>query len=116
MINFTIATRIEVLKFSGSDWNFKHIFTSPRNPQPNGQVEHAKQTLNKMLSRAAQAKRNLSLLLLNYRNTPIDQTRYSPAILLMSRKLRDLPICNETLKLHFINFRKYNHNIINKQL
>lgn len=53
-------------------WDIEHVMSSPRNPQSNGQVERAKQTFKKLLSEATKDKRDVEIVLLNYRNTPID--------------------------------------------
>lgn len=102
---------LQFKKFA-DEWGFKHIFTSPRNPQSNGQVERAKQTVKKLISKANEDGKDLELALLNYRNTPIDHLKYTPAELLMSRKLRDLlPVVSEKLTPHFVNYKKYNQNL-----
>ena len=99
-----------------SEWSFKHIFTSPRNPQSNGQVERAKQTIKKLLSKAVLDNKDVNLVLLSYRNTPLDHLGFSPSELLMSRKLRDiLPAANEKLKSHLIDHNKYLKNLKLKQ-
>lgn len=96
-------------------WGFSHIKSSPRYPQSNGMVERAKQTIKKMLYKALEDKKDLYLVLLLYRNTPIDNN-VSPSQVLMSRKLRDiLPSTENNLKPKPINFTKYNKNIQFKQ-
>ena len=53
-------------------WEFKHTTTSPLNPQANGLVEKAVQTVKSLLTKAKQDSRDPYLALLEYRNTPID--------------------------------------------
>ena len=65
-------------------WEFKHTTVSPLNPQANGLVEKAVQTVKNLLTKAKQDHRDPYLGLLEYRNTPIDDIG-SPAQLLMSR-------------------------------
>ena len=72
----------EFAKFS-RDWQFEHITSSPNYPQSNGAVEKAVQTAKNILKK----EQYHYLGLLAYRATPI-HNGYSPAELLMSRKLR----------------------------
>ena len=70
-------------------WEFKHTTVSPLNPQANGLVEKAVQTVKNLLTKAKQDHRDPYLGLLEYRNTPIDDIG-SPAQLLMSRRLQSI--------------------------
>ncbi|KAG5882127.1 hypothetical protein JTB14_033858 [Gonioctena quinquepunctata] len=90
-----------------SEWNFTHIFTCLCNTQSNGQVERTK-PLETLISEDWTDKNDMEL---NYRNTSIENLKYSPAKLMMSGKLRDLlPIANERLKSHYIDHGSYNNN------
>ncbi|KAF2878627.1 hypothetical protein ILUMI_27549 [Ignelater luminosus] len=83
-------------KFS-QEWEFQHITSSPLYPQSNGLVERNVQIVKNSLIKAKQTNRDMYLVLLHYRNSPIEGINFSPAQLLMGRTLRaTLPI-NESL-------------------
>ncbi|KAL5488977.1 hypothetical protein EMCRGX_G018012 [Ephydatia muelleri] len=72
------------LKFS-QEYEFDHITSSPLFPQSNGAAERAVKTIKTMWKKTSDP----CLALLSYRATPL-QNGYSPAELLMSRKLRTM--------------------------
>lgn len=69
-------------KAFAAEYGFVHITSSPKFPQSNGEAERAVQTV-KNLTKASDPY----LALLTYRATPL-QNGYSPAELLMGRRLR----------------------------
>ena len=79
-------------KFS-QDWGFSHITSSPRHPQSNGEAERMVQTVKRLLTKSDEPQ----AALLAYRSTPLENG-YSPAEILMGRKLRTtLPLLPEKL-------------------
>ena len=76
------------------EFHFKHITSSPRYPQSDGEAEHAVQTVKNMLKKESDPY----LALLVYQATPL-QNGFSPSELLMSRKLQaNVPMVREQLK------------------
>ena len=65
-------------------YGFVHTTSSPRFPQTNGEAEGAVQTIKNLLKKAQDPYKGL----LNYRNTPLDGITFSPAQLLMDRRLK----------------------------
>ncbi|KAI8511855.1 hypothetical protein Bbelb_109550 [Branchiostoma belcheri] len=93
-------------------WSFTHTTSSPHYPQSNGLAERAVQTMKRLLQKARADNKDPFLALLEYRNTPVDNTLPSPAQLLMSRRLRTrLPTTNEQLTPKSVN-----HDNVRRQL
>lgn len=84
----------EFAKFS-KEYGFVHRTSSPKYPQSNGEAERGVQTVKSLLKKTEDPY----LSLLAYRSTPLSTNGYSPAELLMNRKLRTtLPILPEDLR------------------
>lgn len=84
---------MEFAKFK-QDYGFDHLTSSPRFPQSNGEAERAVQTVKNLLEK----EDDPYVALLVYRTTPL-QIGFSPAELLMSRKLRTtIPTTRESRK------------------
>lgn len=81
------------------DWNFDLVTISPHHSCSNGLAEKAVGIFKKMLQKSEIDKKDISLYLLNYRNSPVANLEYSPAQLLFSRNLRSkLPLSSDDLK------------------
>ena len=76
---------LEMKQFAQS-WNFQIRTSSPRYPQSNGQAERFVKIIKDILKKSKDP--NASLLA--YRNTPVTGLKYSPAEMLMGRRLIDL--------------------------
>ena len=73
----------EFLHFS-KEWGFRHTTSSPRFPQSNGEVERGVRTVKDLLKKEKDPVKGL----LDYRSTPL-ACKFSPAQLLMGRKIRN---------------------------
>jgi len=82
----------DFLQFA-TDWCFKATTSSPQFAQSNGQVERTIQTLKRVLKKADYENKDPYLSLLEYRNTPVAGLPYSPAQILMSKRLRSKVPC-----------------------
>ena len=80
-----------------SDWNIKHETSSPTHASSNGLSEVYVKIAKRILQKSKDDNRDPYLPLLEYRNTPL-KCGYSPAQLLMGRRLRSiLPSTNKQL-------------------
>ena len=95
-------------------YKIKHVTSSPRYPQSNGASERAVKTAKSFLQKCTDSGDDLLLALLNYRTTPLE-TGYSPADIMMGRKLRTLvPRPNYTTRI--TNLDDFRHkDEINKE-
>ena len=62
-----------------ASYQIKHNTSSPHYPQSNGKAEKAVQTIKSLMRKAQAEKRDFHLALLDFRNTPTDDTIGSPA-------------------------------------
>ena len=72
------------------NWDFEHLTISPGHSQSNGQAESAVKTAKRLIKKAAKAKSDIHLALLDHRNTPTQGMLASPAQILMNRRTRTL--------------------------
>ena len=77
----------EFLDFTRA-WGIKATTSSPTFSQSDGHAVRFVQTLKRMFAKAQVVRRDSYLALLDYRNSPISGLSYSPAQMLMTRRLR----------------------------
>ena len=93
----------EFRKFSTS-YNFNHQTSSPFHPQGNGEAERAVRTVKSLLKDC----KDPHLVLLSYRTTPLPFCHYSPAQLLMGRRLCSaIPILPEALVPNWPDLKQF---------
>ena len=71
---------------SFTDREFKHVTSSPRYPKSNGKAESAVKVAKKLFKKAIKDGKDPWSALLDYRNTPTEGMKSSPAQRLMSRR------------------------------
>lgn len=80
---------LEFQRFS-QKWGFEHRTSSPGYPQSNGKAESAVKTAKRLMLKAAAARQDPYLAMLDHRNTPSQGLNTSPAQRLLSRRTRTL--------------------------
>ena len=80
-------------------WGFQHITSSPIYPKSNGKAEDAVRTVKQLFSKCRQAGQPEQLALPDWRNTPMEGLKTSPAQQLFGRRCRTLlPIRKSLLR------------------
>ena len=80
-------------------YEFEHVTSSPEYPQSNGKVENAVKTSKNLMKKAASTNSDFQLALLDWRNTPTEGMRSSPARRMFGRRTRTLlPTSRELLE------------------
>lgn len=80
-----------------SEWDFRHVTSSPLYPQSNGLAERTVGIVKNLLKKAKADGQDPYLAILEYRNTPL-ACGQSPSQLLMSRRLKaSLPVTSYQL-------------------
>lgn len=81
------------------EWGFTAVFSSPHYAQSNGHAERTVQTVKMMLRKCHDDGTDIHYALLQYRNTPLADTNFSPAQILMGKRLRTkLPVSSQLLQ------------------
>lgn len=101
--NGTQFSSQEFKTFSES-WGFTHVTSSPLYPRSNGLAERNVRTIKSLLTKALESREDWQLALLNFRNSALTGEQYSPAQLLMGRRLRSrLPAGAQALRPVAVN-------------
>ena len=80
------------------DWEFNHVTTSPYHSQSNGKVKSAVKIAKKVIKKAKRCGQDVWKAILDWRNTPTENMKSSPAQRLMSRRTHTLlPTVNQLL-------------------
>ena len=80
-------------------YEFEHITSSPKYPQSNGKVENAVKRSKNLMKKAASSNSDFQLALLDWRNTPTEGMKSSPAQRMFGRRTRALlPTSKELLE------------------
>ena len=79
----------EFIQFT-TDLEFKHVTSSPRYPKSHGKAESALKVANNLFKKAIKGDKDPWSALQDYRNTPTEGMKSSPAQRLMSRRTRTL--------------------------
>ena len=92
-------------KFSAfaAKYEFEHITSSPKYPQSNEKIENAVKTSKNLIKKAASTNLDFQLALLDWRNTPTEGMKSSPAQRMFGRRTRTLlPTSKELLEPQLI--------------
>ena len=80
-------------------YEFKHVTSSPKYPQSNGKVENGVKMAKNLMKKAASTNSDFQLALLDWRNTPTEGMKSSPAQWMFGRCTRTpLPTSRELLE------------------
>ena len=86
-------------KAFATEWDFKHVTSSPNFPQSNGQAENAVKQAKQLMEKSKRSHSDPYLGLLNLRNIPRDEKLGSPSQRLFSRRTRTtIPIAKKLMK------------------
>lgn len=100
-----------------TQWDFKHVTSSPEFPQCNGLAERAVQSAKQLMEKSKRDGTDVFLNLLNMRNIPRDEQLGSPAQRLMSRQTRTtLPVSRQLLQPASLNTQQVAAQLQKKRL
>ena len=89
------------------NWNFLHNTSSPKYPQGNSLAERSIQTAKLLLTNSLRTGKDPYLALLEYRNTPVNNSA-TPAQLLISRNIRStIPVTRDHLQAKLIDVAQF---------
>ena len=97
------------------NWNFVHNTSSPKYPQGNSLAERSIQTAKLLLTKSLRAGKEPYLVVLECRNTPVDNYA-SPAQLLMSRNIRStIPVTRNHLQAKLVDVSQFKEKRIQER-
>ncbi|CAI5671963.1 unnamed protein product [Oreochromis niloticus] len=100
-----------------SQWDFRHVTSSPEYPQSNGLAERAVRSAKQLMEKSHRDGTDVFLNLLNLRNVPHDVNLGSPAERLLSRQTRTtLPITTKLLEPKHRESERVKAQLLNKRL
>ena len=96
-------------------WHFKHITSSPIYPQSNGLAERTIQTYKQLIRKAISLEQDPYMAILNWRNTPIVDSKSSAQLLFNRRTRTQLPTRDEALEPENQNLQSTRQALLNRQ-
>ena len=100
-IHFTVTMVHPFLQMNSQplQYEFEHVTSSPEYPQSNGKVENAVKTAKNLMKKSSSTSSDFHLALLDWRNTPTEGMKSSPAQRMFGRPTRTLlPTSKKLLK------------------
>ena len=100
-IHFTVTMVHPFLQMNSQplQYEFEHVTSSPEYPQSNGKVENAVKTAKNLMKKSSSTSSDFHLALLDWRNTPTEGMKSSPAQRMFGRRTRTLlPSSKKLLK------------------
>ena len=89
----------EEFKNFAVNYDFEHVTSSPHYPRSNGKAESAVKMAKRLLVKAVESGKDPYLAILDYRNTPMQESDFSPAQGCLGRRTRTLlPMLSSKLK------------------
>ena len=86
------------------NYDFEHVTSSPHYPRSNGKAESAVKMAKRLLVKAVESGKDPYLAILDYRNTPMQESDFSPAQGCLGRRTRTLlPMLSSMLKHQHLN-------------
>lgn len=110
VISDNVPFKSQIFDEFAKTWEFTLITSSPRYPKSNGLAEKAVGIAKAILKKCYETNTDIQLALLEYRNSPVKDLKFSPSEMLNSRLLRtSLPINNELLKPTIVHAKFEKH-------
>lgn len=106
----------EFKKFA-NDWNFNTVTISPLHSQSNGLAEKSVSIAKNILRKCYESKQDINVALMLYRNTPLKDTKLSPAQIMLGRAIKTtLPTTCSFLKPVQVDAKEVHSKLVRKNL